>query len=166
MTTPLTPSGIADLPRAITPSLLDGYPAAVASGPNFAMPDQVLRWVWPTGQPADQTANNLVIRHYQAVNDALNDQSYVPLLTNPQFWCRGYMDGVAANMMAWVPLMAARPELIKMIMSESGDLANVAQRIHGFWLAQRQQGAGLDLVDQLAALAPGLCSGSNELAHR
>ena len=27
-------------------SMLDGYLAAVASGPNLVMPNQMLRWVW------------------------------------------------------------------------------------------------------------------------
>jgi len=29
-------------------SMLDGYLAAVASGPNLVMPNQMLRWVWDT----------------------------------------------------------------------------------------------------------------------
>jgi hypothetical protein len=29
-------------------SMLDGYLAAVASGPNLVMPDQMLRWIWDT----------------------------------------------------------------------------------------------------------------------
>jgi len=29
-------------------AMLDGYLAAVASGPNLVMPNQMLRWVWDT----------------------------------------------------------------------------------------------------------------------
>ena len=68
--------------------MLDGYLAASASGPNFVMPDQVLRWVWRSGQPPVQDVATLIIRHYQAVNDALNDQTYVPNPTDPQAWCQ------------------------------------------------------------------------------
>ena len=145
--------------------MLDGYLTASASSPNFTMPDQILNWVRPAGQPADQTATDLIIRHYQVVNNALNDQSYAPDLTDPKEWRRGYKEGVAANMMAWAPLMAAQPELLKVIMSESGDLADAAQRIHGFWVALRWQGKGQDLVDQLAALAPGHAAWSSQRPH-
>lgn len=58
-------------------SMLDGYLAAVASGPNLVMPDQMLRWVWDTENAkrvSDATAN-LILRQYQDVNDALNDQN-------------------------------------------------------------------------------------------
>ena len=33
--------------------MLDGYLAAVSSGPSFVKPDKVLRWVWDAGR-ADQ----------------------------------------------------------------------------------------------------------------
>jgi hypothetical protein len=155
----------ASLSTPLTPSMLDGYLAAAASGPNFVMPDQVLRWVWPTGQPADQDVANLIVRMYRAVNDALNDQSYLPNLTDTQEWCRGYLAGVAADMMAWAPLMAARPELLKVIMSESGDLAYAARRIHDFWIARRRQEIGISsLLEQLAAMSPE-ASMPNQLPH-
>ncbi len=174
MTTPYATAEHTGLPT-ITPSMLDGYLAAVASGPNFAMSDQVLRWVSEIaagdkapeskiGMP-DQTINNLIIRHYQAANAALNDQIYAPDLADPQAWCRGYMAGVAADMMAWEPLMAAQPELLKVIMSEGGDLADAAKRIHEFWVVQRLRGTGLDLWGQLAGFAPGYTAGSNQPAH-
>jgi hypothetical protein len=138
MTTPLTPSEIAHLegclPTAITPSMLDGYLAASASGPNFVMPDQVLHWVRAGGLPDDKAVANLIVRHYQAVNDALNDQAYIPNLTDPQAWCKGYLASVAADMMAWAPLMAAQPELLKVIMSGAGhaDLADLPCAERGF----------------------------------
>ena len=57
MTTPFTPVELAHLethlPSAISTSMLDGYLAAVSSGPSFVMPDKVLRWVWDARR-ADQ----------------------------------------------------------------------------------------------------------------
>jgi hypothetical protein len=92
MTTALTPAELAQLdaylPSTITPSMLNGYLAASASGPNFAMPDQILRWVWPDCQPGNQAVADLIVHRYQSVNDALNDQTYVPNLTDPQAWCQ------------------------------------------------------------------------------
>ena len=54
-------------------SMLDGYLAAVASGPNLVMPDQMLRWVWDTdtGEESPEFTSNkelqtiigLIIRH-------------------------------------------------------------------------------------------------------
>ncbi len=110
MTTGLTPTELArleaSLPSTINTSMLDGYLAAVASGPNFVMPDQVLRWVSETAAGdispdfkvvmPDQTSNNVIIQHYQAVNDALNDQVFLPNLTDPQAWCRGHQRSLAS----------------------------------------------------------------------
>jgi len=69
-------------------SMLDGYFAAVASGPNLVMPDQMLRWVWDTeaGEESPEFKNNkeaqdiigLILRHYQYVNGTLNDGVYEP----------------------------------------------------------------------------------------
>jgi yecA family protein len=77
---------------AMVVTMLDGHLAAVASGPNLVMPDQMLRWIWDTenGEKApefkDQTEASeivgLILRHYQAVNDALNDRVYVPRIVN------------------------------------------------------------------------------------
>ena len=86
MTTPLTRAEFTHLkfglPSAIPQSMLDGHLAAAASSLNFMMPDEVLRWVSETtgggGLPdskiviSDQVRNDLIIRHYQAANAALN----------------------------------------------------------------------------------------------
>jgi len=55
--------------------------------------------------------------HYQAVNDALNDQVYVPWTTDPQAWCRGYLAGFAADMISWTPLLVALPDSLNVILS-------------------------------------------------
>ena len=149
---------------AMNVSMLDGYMAAVASGPNFVMPDQVLRWVWLAGTGdtppestigiSEQTISNLIIRHYQQVNDALNDQVYVPRMTDPQAWCRGYLAGFAVDMNAWAPLTAAQPELMKAIMAgdSSAALAEASRRIHAFWVLRRRQGMDLGgLPGQMAS---------------
>ena len=162
MDTQLTPADFAHLaariPTGMSLSMLDGYLAAVASGPNLMMPDQVLRWVWSAGRAGD-LATDLLIRHYQAVNDALNDQVYVPRTTDPQAWCRGYLAGFAADMISWTPLLAARPELLTVIVSGAegqrrgaeGSLADAARRIHAFWVSQRRYGSNHDaLLGQLA----------------
>lgn len=163
----LTPTEFARLDAsAITLSMLDGYLAASASGPNFAMPDQVLRWASETA-PGDtcpdsqivmheQTVNDLIIWLYQAVNDALNDQTYVPHLADHQAWFQGYLEGFAADMTAWAPLTAARPELLKVILAGAcTDLADAARWIHGFWVERRRTGAdGGALQGLLAALSP------------
>jgi len=70
--------------------MLDGYLAAVASGPNLVMPDQMLRWIWDTenGEESPEFKNNkeaqdiigLILRHYQYVNGTLNDRAYEPRL--------------------------------------------------------------------------------------
>ena len=76
--------------NAMDISMLDGYLAAVASGPNLVMPDQWLRWVWDTenGEDSPEFKDQaeaseiigLILRHYQTVNDALNDRIYEPLI--------------------------------------------------------------------------------------
>jgi yecA family protein len=167
MTTPFTAIELAHLdahlPSAMSMSMLNGYLAAVSSGPSFVMPDKVLRWVWDAGR-ADQLTTDLIIRQYQVVNDALNGQVYEPELTNPQAWCRGYLAGFAADMTAWAPLTAAQPELLKVILSNAQDqpldsakaaLAEAAHRIHAFWLSQRRHGSNAEgLLGQLAAFSP------------
>ncbi len=166
MTTSFTPVELAHLkthlPSAISTSMLDGYLAAVSSGPSFVMPDKVLRWVWDAGR-ADQLTTDLIIRQYQAVNDTLNDRLYEPVLTDQQAWCRGYLAGFLSDMTAWAPMAAARPDLLKVIMSGAQDqpldsaksaLAEAAQRIHAFWLGHRRHGSNGDgLLGQLVALS-------------
>lgn len=162
------------LPSAVSPSILDGYLAAVSSGPNFMMPDQVLRWLWDDGR-ADKTTTDLIIRHYQAVNGALNDQVYEPDLTDPQAWCRGYVAGFSADMTAWAPLTAALPELLRVVVSNTQDqpldsakaaIAEAVQRIHAFWLNQRQYGSNANgLLGQFAAFSRTQAAVPNRRLH-
>ena len=66
------------------------------------MPDQMLRWVWnaENGEALPvfksnrqvQTVINLIIRHYQNVNDALNAGVLAPRISESgiEAWCSGY----------------------------------------------------------------------------
>jgi uncharacterized protein len=116
-------------------SMLDGYLAAVASGPNLVMPDQMLRWIWDTenGEESPEFKDqaeasevvSLILRHYQHVNSALNNQQYEPMILERRHkrqmisiideWCVGYCIGIAADDRAWQPLLDSKPELFKII---------------------------------------------------
>ena len=167
MTTPLTDADLVHLGvylrrrTAIDISMLDGYLAAVASGPNLFMPDQMLGWVCDCGNGGAETHKfvNLILRHFQAVNDALNDGIYTPRFIDPHAWCRGYLIGFSADMTAWEPLLSVQPELLKVILSfdnrpdplspdAAADLlADSAGRIHEFWVDRRRRGRNLDDED-------------------
>ena len=102
-------------------SMLDGYLAAVASGPNLVMPNQMLRWIWTTenGEESPEFKNNkeaqdiigLILRHYQNVNGTLNDRTYEPRLMEREHegravtiideWCTGYSTSVSRQ--TWPP---------------------------------------------------------------
>lgn len=117
-------------------SMLDGYLAAVASGPTLVMPNQMLRWIWDTeaGEESPAFRNDkeaqdiigLILRHYQCVNGALNDRTYEPRLMQREHegrtvtiideWCMGYYIGIAADMAAWTPLLASQPKLFSTIL--------------------------------------------------
>jgi yecA family protein len=187
--TPLTEAELdrldACLPNALTPSMLDGYLAAVASGPNFVMPDRVLFWVSETAAaealPSAKIAlpgksdNDLIIRRYQDINDTLNNKAYVPRLTEPSAWCSGFIAGVRTDFAAWEPLIVEQGGLLMQVMIYSIQvrdqeietaetfLLDVTRQIHAYWLERRQQGQDMDgLLDQLASAAP--AAGAGELA--
>jgi len=168
MNVALTPASFAQLDgcqsRTTPLSMLEGYLAAVAFGPNFVFPEQILRWLWNAGQGIDESMGDLIIRHYSTVNDALNDQVYVPRMASVQAWCHGYLVGFSYDMIAWAPLLAARPDWLKVIISGAEGrpfhdaheaLTAVARRIHGFWAQQRRLGMDSNgLLGQLTALLP------------
>ena len=65
-------------------------------------------------------------------------------------------------MFSWTPLLAALPELLKVIVSSAegqrcdaeGSLADAACRIHAFWVSQRRYRSNHDaLLGQLAKLS-------------
>lgn len=123
---------------AMDTSMLDGYLAAVVSGPNLVMPDHMLRWIWDTenGEESPEFTSNkeaqsiigLIIRHYQNINDTLNDvpQDYEPRLMEREHegctipiideWCMGYYFGISADLEAWTPLLVSQPKLFSTIL--------------------------------------------------
>ena len=139
-------------------SILDGYLAATASGPNLLLPDQILRGLHNAGYEIDHTNAGMLIEQYITLNDELNERLYVPRATSVQGWCRGYLAGFADDMIAWASLLTAQPELLKLILFGAenrpfdGDeeaLATVARRIHEFWAEWRRLG-----TDSSCVLAP------------
>lgn len=62
--------------------MLDGYRAAVASGPTLVMLDHWLRCVMDPEDVNIEASEmiSLFMLRYQAINDALNDEVYVPRL--------------------------------------------------------------------------------------
>ena len=117
-------------------SMLDGYLAAAASGPNLVMPDQMLRWIWDIEHGEEspefkskeeaETIIGLIMRHYQTVNEALSNQQYEPMTLERKHkrrmipiideWCMGYAIEIQADLAAWKPLLDSKPELFKIIM--------------------------------------------------
>ena len=172
MNTPLTTAEFTHLDACLSHdrplSMLDGYLAAVASGPVLRLPDQVLRWLCGAGQCDDEILASMVVRYYASVNDALNDQVYTPRMTSVRAWCRGYLAGFAEDMIAWAPLLSAQPDLLKLVVSgaegrlpecDQVALATVASRIHAFWVRWRQAGTDSEGMQmQLSALSPGSAS--------
>jgi len=143
---------------------VDGYLAASASGPNFRMPDHVLRSLSAAGHCFGPRMASRITGHFAVVNDALNDQVYQPELGSAKAWCQGYLAGFGDDMIAWAPMLAAQPELMADILAGAdgrplvGDpmqLGNIAGRIHGFWVERRRNGVGAtDLMATLNALLP------------
>jgi uncharacterized protein len=109
-------------------SMLDGYLAAVVSGPNLVMADQMLRWIWDTenGEDSPEFQHKmeaseiigLILRHYQHVNSALNDGVYLPRMAKRDIdgWCAGYYVAIAADMAGWTPLLVSQPKLLSAIL--------------------------------------------------
>ena len=133
-------------------SMLDGYLAATASGPNFPMQDLVLMRLSHAGYDIGPELSRWIVRRYVKVNAALNDQTYVPALDSAQAWCRGYLAGFGDDMLAWAPILAARPQLLATVRSgadslpNAGDcssLADTVRSVHAFWAAWRMNSIGL-----------------------
>ncbi len=131
--------------------MLDGYLAATASSPNFPMPDLVLMRLSHAGYDIGPELSRWIVRRYVKVNAALNDQAYEPELDSAQAWCRGYLAGFGVDMLAWAPILAARPELLATVRSgaaglqNGGDhssLADIARSVHAFWSAWRLNSVG------------------------
>jgi uncharacterized protein len=124
--------------EAMDVSMMDGFMTALASGPNLMMPGIMLGWIWdaehgqdlPAFASADESKGIVgqIIRHWNSVNDTLNDASaeYEPLILERESdgrvisviddWCEGYYKGIAVDRTAWTPLLEEHPEWFTVIM--------------------------------------------------
>ena len=124
-------------------AMLDGYLAAVVSGPSMVMPSEWLRWVWDTENGTDspvfatmahaQQITGLLMRHYQDINDTLTHApaNYEPRLYEREVdgrtipiideWCVGYFLGMSLDFRAWAPLLLAEPGMLHTVMLYGSD---------------------------------------------
>ncbi len=113
-------------------SMLDGYFAALLSGPNTIMPSEWMRWVWDLergeGSPefkSSKQANRIMRLMMRHMNDVtltlLNEpEHYEPILIESpgadgpvlviDEWCEGFMKGVALDAQGWSPLASEHPD--------------------------------------------------------
>ena len=123
--------------------MLDGYLAAVVSGPTMVMPSEWLRWVWDTENGTEsptfasraqaQQITGLLMQHYQYLNHTLThapadyeprlyerevDGRTVPIIDE---WCVGYFLGMSLDAPAWSTLLLAEPVLLQTVMLYGSD---------------------------------------------
>jgi len=117
--------------EAMDLSTLDGFFAAIALNPEFILPSQWLPWVWdmeageetPAFASAAQAAriNDLLLRHYNSVQDMIGDGRFAPLMYTLQQedgsefydaegWSMGFMLGVSLFQDVWLPIFEEYPE--------------------------------------------------------
>ena len=126
-------------------SMLDGYFAALLSGPTTILPSEWMRWVWDVDKGEDtpvfsSTAHaerimGLMMRHMNDIAGTLLEapDEYEPLLLeNPNDgdpvpvideWCVGFMKGVSLDPKGWLPVTEGHPEWLSTIVlygSEEG----------------------------------------------
>ena len=122
---------------AMDVSTLDGFFAALISGPSVVMPSDALRWVWdeargerePAFQSTEQARHifSLIMRHWNDVAHCLasHDDVYAPLTmentsgkrTVPVIdeWCWGYWRGIELSRDAWQPLFDLHADWLEVI---------------------------------------------------
>lgn len=120
------------LDEAMDVSMLDGFLAAIVSGPKTVMPSEWMRWVWdaengresPEFESAAQAEEiiGLLMRHMNDINATLtlSPDDYEPLLMeNPNDgdpipvideWCMGFMAGVQLDSSGWESVLSKHPE--------------------------------------------------------
>ena len=117
--------------EAMDLSTLDGFFAAIALNPEFILPSQWLPWVWdmeageetPAFESAAQAEriNDLLLRHYNSVQDMIGDGRFAPLMYTLQQedgsefydaegWSMGFMLGVSLFQDVWLPIFEEYPE--------------------------------------------------------
>jgi len=100
-------------------SELDGFLAAIVSGPQALSPSEWLPVLWGEFEPVWESSAeaeakiSLVLRHMNGIVNTLSDapEDFVPIVlnvedeeasfTSVEEWCLGYMKGVGLAMSAW-----------------------------------------------------------------
>jgi len=128
---------------------VDGYFAAVLSGPRTIVPSEWIPSVWdPDGREVTPEYGDLgqanrilelLMRHYNAVARALMDteRPFVPIYPEADTeaaasWCAGYLAGVALDAEAWKKLVFSHPAWFAPILGlgtseEKGEAPSLAQ---------------------------------------
>lgn len=118
-------------------SMLDGFFAAILSGPKNILPSEWLCWVWDTERGEDspvyeslehaQRIMGLLMRYMNQVAATLIEtpEDYEPLLMeNPNDghplpiideWCTGYMKGVSLDAAGWLTVTVGHPDWLSTI---------------------------------------------------
>ena len=110
--------------------MLDGFFAAIVSGPEMLLPSQWLPVIWgddendaPTFADENEasTIMGLILRHYNAVNTSLRGITFFPLFCElpgqeqryaAEMWATGYLAGVSLGGAAWQTLLNHQRERI------------------------------------------------------
>jgi uncharacterized protein len=147
-------------------SMLDGYFAAILSGPKTILPSEWLRWVWDTERGEDspvyetmeqaQRIMGLLMRYMNDIAATLIEapEEYEPLLMeNPNEghplpvideWCTGYMKGISLDTAGWLPVTVGHPDwLSTIILYGTEDGWEQLKRQHFSHDEHRQRAAGI-----------------------
>ncbi len=117
---------------------VDGFFAAVLSGPCTFLPSQWAPWIWDSecGERAPEFEDlgqarrilGLLMRHYNSVARALIDaeEPFVPIYPEGDAdaatsWCAGYLTGVALDAEGWEELVVAEPRWFGPILGLGAD---------------------------------------------
>ena len=152
-----------DLENSMDISMLDGFLAAVVSGPRAIMPSEWMPWVWDSergeqeirfkSQRQAERVLGLIFRH---MNDIAHTLTYEPEFYEPLImenttgddpvpvideWCLGYMVGVKLDYAGWLPLLTSQEQPLSRVQlygTEEG------------WARLRQQEFSLEEHRQIA----------------
>jgi uncharacterized protein len=119
-------------------SMLDGFFAAILSGPTTILPSEWMRWVWDTEKGEDspvfsgidqaQRIMGLLMRHMNEVAGTLHEapDQYEPLIKESpgkgdpvpviDEWCVGFMKGVSLDPTGWLPVTIGHPDWLSTMM--------------------------------------------------
>ncbi len=156
--------------------MLDGYLAAVVSGPNLIMPSEMLRWVWDSengqegahfkDQAEAEKVMELITKQWNAIVQTLTQSptQYAPLMEQNASkvdkgsamlagWCAGYYKGMLIDMRAWSPLLLGQPQLLStVLLYGTADGLEALVRLNADEAAQKAAVKGLaDMARQVHA---------------